>query len=375
MDVEPDQPDNVAESSASPAGAARSADANPDASPATVSIEIANGGSAANGAARNGSSPDGSSAGSSATGDDTPEGSAAEGSAAEGGATEGDEGSETEGGPTPARPKRKRSFWRELGIVVVAALVLTILIKAFLVQVFSIPSGSMENTLQVGDRILVNRLVYHLRGIARGDVVVFSGDGSWGPPPPPPPGNPVLRAWDDFTNLVGVSAPGTDYVKRVIGLPGDHVVCCNAQGDITVNGVALREQGYLYPGDQPNSNGFTSTYNVVVPAGRLFVLGDHRSDSADSRWHTQDGYDGTIPESAVVGRAFVIIWPPSRIGDLPIPSTFQQAGFNAAAAAVSYGPAAGGASAAAGVLVWRRRRRCRDLDVPACDTHVRNKAA
>jgi signal peptidase I len=221
----------------------------------------------------------------------------------------------------------------------------------------------MENTLQVGDRILVNRLVYHLRGIARGDIVVFSGDGSWGPPPPPPPGNPALRAWDDFTNLVGVSAPGTDYVKRVIGLPGDHVVCCNAQGNITVNGVALHEQGYLYPGDQPNSNGDTTSYNVVVPSGRLFVLGDHRSDSADSRWHAQDGYDGTIPQDAVVGRAFVIIWPPSRIGDLPIPSTFQQAALNATAAAVNYGPAASGASAAAGVLVWRRRRlRRRALD-------------
>jgi signal peptidase I len=248
--------------------------------------------------------------------------------------------------------KRKRSFGRELGIVVIAALVLTILIKAFLVQVFSIPSASMQNTLQPGDRILVNRLVYHLRGIARGDIVVFSGDGSWGPPPPPAPGNPAQRVWDDFTNLVGISAPGTDYVKRVIGLPGDRVKCCDAQGRVAVNGVPLTEGSYLYPGDQPSQLRF----NVVVPPGRLWVLGDHRSDSADSRYHSADGFDGTIPESEVVGRAFLIIWPASRFNDLPIPNTFQQAELNVGMAAINYGPAVGGGSAAAGVLIWRRRR-------------------
>jgi signal peptidase I len=260
------------------------------------------------------------------------------------------EGTDAEDGTGPA--KRKRSFWRELSVVVIAALVLTILIKAFLVQVFSIPSASMQNTLQPGDRILVNRLVYHLRGIDRGDIVVFSGDGSWGPPPPPAPSNPALRVWDDFTNLVGISAPGTDYVKRVIGLPGDHVQCCDAQGRVTVNGVPLTEGSYLYPGDQPSEMHF----NVVVPQGHLWVLGDHRSDSADSRFHAASGFDGTIPENEVVGRAFLIIWPASRINDLPIPNTFQQAALTASAAAVNYGPAVGGGSAAAGVLAWRRRR-------------------
>jgi signal peptidase I len=348
MDAEPGQPDGAGASSAPSSEVARDADGLPP----TVSIEIGNGSSPVGGAARNGSGADGSGTSSDASAVDT--GSATGDDATADGDAGGD--GDTEGDPGTGSAKRKRSFWRELVIVVAAALVLTILIKAFLVQVFSIPSGSMENTLQVGDRILVNRLVYHLRGIARGDIVVFSGDGSWGPPPPPAPSNPVLRVWDDFTNLVGVSAPGTDYVKRVIGLPGDHVVCCNAQGEVTVNGVGLQEQGYLYPGDRANSNGYTSTYNVIVPPGRLFVLGDHRSDSADSRWHTQDGSAGTIPEGAVVGRAFVIIWPPSRIGDLPIPATFQQAGFNAAAATVNYGPAAGGASAAVGALAWRRRR-------------------
>jgi signal peptidase I len=238
-------------------------------------------------------------------------------------------GPSSAGTPTPEsadapeqenRAKRKRPLWREFAIVVVMALVLAVLLKTFVVQVFSIPSGSMENTLLPGDRVLVNKLVYHMRGIAHGDVVVFSGQGSWGPDAPPPPGNPVLRFFDDVRNLVGFSAPGTDYIKRVIGLPGDHVACCNANGQVTVNGVPLSEKSYLFPGDPPSEIPF----NVTVPAGHVWVLGDNRSDSADSRYHTFDPGAGSVPESAVVGRAFVIIWPVSRIGDLPIPATFQQ---------------------------------------------------
>ncbi|HUN30938.1 MAG TPA: signal peptidase I [Trebonia sp.] len=355
MNVEPGQPDGAgtrspqsADSNSDPFAETASIDldgqgGSKDTTAETVSIGLSGLGSvgAAGGAGRGRSGADGTGA------DSDQEADAAEG---------GDEPSDTGAGDSrPARPKRKRSLFREVLVVIVAALVLTIVIKSFLVQVFVIPSGSMENTLQIGDRILVNRLVYHIRPIARGDIVVFSGDDSWGPEPPPPPGNPVERVWDDFTNVVGVSAPGTDYVKRVIGLPGDHVMCCTAQGQLTVNGVALNESSYLYPGDESGS-GDQQPYNIVVPPGRLFVLGDHRSDSADSRYHTEDGYDGTIPENEVVGRAFVIIWPPSRIGDLPIPATFQQAALKASTAAINYGPAAGGATAAAGVLVWRRRR-------------------
>jgi signal peptidase I len=209
----------------------------------------------------------------------------------------------------------------------------------------------MENTLLPGDRVLVSKIVYRFRDIARGDVVVFSGQGSWGPDAPPPPGNPFVRLWDDLTNLIGVTAPGTDYIKRVIGLPGDHVVCCDAQGRITVNGVPLSEQSYIHPGDVPSSVPF----DAVVPAGRLWVMGDNRADSDDSRYRTTDPGGGTIPESEVVGRAFVIIWPPSRIGDLPIPATFQQMAWHATAAA----PAVLGGTAGAltvGVLAWRRRR-------------------
>jgi signal peptidase I len=255
--------------------------------------------------------------------------------------------------PAPADKKkrrRKRPFWRDLVVIVVAALALTILLKAFVVEVFSIPSGSMENTLLPGDRVLVSKIVYQFRDVARGDVVVFSGQGSWGPDAPPPPGNPFLRLWDDLTNLIGVTAPGTDYIKRVIGLPGDHVVCCDAQGRVTVNGVPLSEQSYIHPGDVPSSIPF----DITVPAGHLWVMGDNRADSDDSRYRTTDPGGGSIPRSEVVGRAFVIIWPPSRIGDLPIPATFQQVALHATAAA----PAVLGGSATAltvGVLAWRRR--------------------
>jgi len=261
------------------------------------------------------------------------------------------EPAETEDG-SAGKKRAKRPFWRELAVIVVAALVLTILLKAFVVQVFSIPSGSMENTLMPGDRVLVNKLVYRFRSIERGDVVVFSGAGSWDPASPPGPGNPLVRLWDDATNLVGISAPGTDYIKRVIGVPGDHVACCDAAGRVTVNGVPLDEATYVHPGEVPS----TDRFKITVPPGRLWVMGDNRSDSDDSRYRTDDPGGGTIPESAVVGRAFVIIWPASRWGTLPIPSTFSQPALQAAAAAVTSAPAVAAIPLATGLLAYRRRR-------------------
>jgi signal peptidase I len=253
--------------------------------------------------------------------------------------------------------KRKRSFWRDLAVIVVAALVLTILLKAFVVQVFSIPSGSMENTLLPGDRILVSKIVYRFRPIARGDIVVFSGAGSWDPPAQPP-ANWFDGILDDAENLVGIAGPDTDYVKRVIGIPGDHVACCNDAGQVTVNGVPLSESSYIYPGDAPSELRFS----IIVPPGRLWVMGDNRADSDDSRYRGNDPGEGTIPESAVVGRAFLIIWPLSRVSDLPIPNTFKQAGLSAAAAVATAPPAtvAGGTALTGAVaLTWRRRRRNR----------------
>jgi signal peptidase I len=266
-----------------------------------------------------------------------------------------DQAPDDAGAPRKHVRQRKRSFWRDLVVIVVAALALTILLKAFVVQVFSIPTGSMENTLLPGDRILVSKIVYHFRSIARGDIVVFSGSGSWDPVVQAPH-NPLARLWDDAVNLVGIAGPQTDYVKRVIGLPGDHVVCCNASGQVTVNGVPLSESSYIYPGDAPSEVRF----NITVPPGRLWVMGDDRGDSDDSRYRMSDPGYGTIPESAVVGRAFLIIWPLSRASDLPIPNTFKQAGLSAAAAVATVPPAAvgGGTAVTAGAaLAWRRRRR------------------
>ncbi|MGE5131862.1 MAG: signal peptidase I [Gemmatimonadota bacterium] len=226
----------------------------------------------------------------------------------------------------------------ELPLLVIFALILALLIKTFIVQAFFIPSGSMEDTLLIGDKVLVNKLVYDFRPVHRGDVVVFNGEGSWDPAPLAPT-PPLQRLWDSITGLFG-TAPGVhDYIKRVIGIPGDHVACCNAHGQVTVNGVPLSEKPYLYPGDSPSVTHFHAT----VPPGNLWVMGDHRSVSYDSRLHMGDPGGGSIPKDKVVGRAFVIVWPVSRWRVLSIPATFQQPKLSAAGQA----PAAGTAGAAA----------------------------
>jgi signal peptidase I len=228
-----------------------------------------------------------------------------------------------------ARGRRRRAaFWREAVLLIVVTAVLTVLAKSFVVEAFRIPSASMEDTLRVGDRVLVNKFVYRIRGMQRGDVVVFSGTGSWGPPAPSQSADSVTGIYRDAMQAMGLESIGTDYVKRVIGLPGDHVACCDAQGRVTVNGVPLLEGSYVYPGEAPS----TEFFNVTVPPGRLWVMGDHRGDSADSRYHVGEPGDGTIPESAVVGRVFLVIWPPSQVKSLPIPATFARRTLVAASA-------------------------------------------
>jgi signal peptidase I len=332
-----------------------------------------------------------------ATGDNVtdPGDSGPAGNASADGAGDVGEGASAPAGPGAAGPRhraraagtkarRRRSFWRELPLLIIIALVIALVIKTYVVQAFFIPSGSMENTLEIGDKILVNKLVYHFRSIQPGDIVVFDGAGSWtAAPPGHPSSDPVVRAYDVtlkplFGSVAGLfgTAPGqTDFIKRVIGTPGDHVACCNAQGLVTVNGVPLHEQSYLYPGETPGEApaGYTGRFNIVVPPGRLWVMGDNRAVSDDSRLRQNDPGHGTIPVTAVIGRAFMIVWPPSRWRILPIPSTFLQPGVDkpapAAGAALpasvriepiaSFLPLAGGLAGALPLTLLQRRVRRR----------------
>jgi signal peptidase I len=259
--------------------------------------------------------------------------------------------------------KTRGRLARETLIILIAAVVLSVLLKMFVVQVYVIPSSSMENTLMVNDRVLVNKLVYHFRSIDRGDIIVFSGAGTWGDlsgqPIAPLPGNPIERYWDEALAAVGLRPDTTDYIKRVIGLPGDHVACCT-DGNITVNGVQLNESSFIIPatgggeGTQAAGPASMNKFSITVPPGRLWVMGDNRSDSEDSMYrYTVMGdslIQSTIPENEVAGRAFFIIWPLSQFGDLPIPAVFKQSALNTA-------PAAAGFGLAAPLLIWRWRRR------------------
>lgn len=249
--------------------------------------------------------------------------------------------------------EKKGSFWRELPIMIVVALLLALLIKTFIVQAFYIPSGSMENTLLINDRVLVNKLVYRVRDIERGDVVVFSGVDSWqGEGDFEKPSNPVTSLFHWAGALFGLVPGERDFIKRVIGLPGDKVQCCDAQGRITVNGVPLDEKSYLYPGNKPSDTPF----QITVPPGRLWVMGDHRGLSSDSRSHQGDPGGGAIPVDHVIGRAFVILWPFSHATLLSIPDTFSQPALRATAAVGGAAPLLLGFAGAVPLVRLRRRR-------------------
>jgi signal peptidase I len=197
------------------------------------------------------------------------------------------------------------------------ALVLAVVVKAFFVQAFYIPSASMHDTLVENDRILVQKVSYWgSRGPHRGDVVVFSDPGGWlGAAETRPPGNPLTRVLE----TVGLYPAGGHLVKRVIGVGGDEVRCCDARGRITVNGVPLDERPYLPPGEKPSLIDF----DVKVQKGYVWVQGDNRSDSADSRVHLGDPGGGQVPVDDLVGKVFAVVWPLGHAKTLRTPATFR----------------------------------------------------
>ena len=197
-------------------------------------------------------------------------------------------------------------------VIILVAVLVSFLVKSFVVRSFYIPSGSMENTLEINDRIVVNELVPRFFPLKRGDVVVFKDPGGWLPQTTTPPENVLQRGTNSVLDFVGLGASDSNeyLVKRLIGLPGDHVSCCNALGQMSVNGVALNEPYVLLPAGAQSVSSIA--FNVTVPAGHIWVMGDNRYDSADSRYHMSDPGHGFVPISDVVGRAFVITWPANR---------------------------------------------------------------
>ncbi|MFH8469737.1 signal peptidase I [Streptomyces sp. NPDC017991] len=249
-------------------------------------------------------------------------------------------------GTDPA-PKKPRSFWKELPLLIGIALVLALLIKSFLVQAFSIPSDSMQNTLQQGDRVLVDKLTpWFGSEPERGEVVVFHDPDKWlaGEPTPNPNAIQTALSW------IGLmpSSEEKDLIKRVIGVAGDTIEC-KGTGPLKVNGKALNEP-YVYPGNTPcTMDDAGGQFKVKVPEGKIWVMGDHRQNSLDSRYHQQDKHKGFVPVDNAVGRAIVVAWPPTRWSTLPVPDTFDQ---NLTAAA----PGALGLAGALPLVLWRRRR-------------------
>ncbi|MER6341944.1 signal peptidase I [Streptomyces tendae] len=207
-------------------------------------------------------------------------------------------------------------------VVLLVLLLFLLLVSTFVLQPFQIPSGSMERGLRIGDRVLVNKLAYRFDGRPRrGDIVVFDGTGSFG---------------------------HGDYIKRVVGVGGDHVVCCDEEGRILVNGQSVDESAFLYPGDRPS----TVPFDVVVPDGTLFVLGDHRADSSDSRDHLGSPGGGMVPLDDVIGRADWIVWPVGHATRIERPDAYARvpdaeadAGAAPAAGAATDAGAASGAEA------------------------------
>lgn len=215
-------------------------------------------------------------------------------------------------------------FVRDVFVIFAIAIVVSFVVKTFLVRSFFIPSASMEQTLVIDDRVIVNELVPAMVPIEHGDVVVFRDPGGWLPATVPTQASPFVAATEWTLSLFGLASPDSNdhLIKRVIGLPGDTVACCDATGKMTINGVPISEPYILLPAGETKASGID--FSVTVPEKSLWVMGDNRYNSKDSRYNTDQPGGGFVPVADVVGRAFVISWPLSRWTWLSnYPDTFQ----------------------------------------------------
>jgi signal peptidase I len=219
-------------------------------------------------------------------------------------------------GEAVAKRRRNRGvklFIRDIVLILIAAIIISVGIKTFLIRSFYIPSASMENTLQINDRIIVNELVPKLVPLKHGDIIVFKDPGGWLDEHPPVVNQNAFATGVDWVlSVVGLSAPDSNdhLIKRVIGLPGDTVACCNALDQMTVNGIPIVEPYLKLPAGVTRPS--ATDFKVVVPKDSLWVMGDNRYDSKDSRYNTATPSKGFVPYSDVVGRAILISWPSSH---------------------------------------------------------------
>ena len=212
------------------------------------------------------------------------------------------------------------TFIRDVLVIFAIAIVVSFVVKTFLVRSFFIPSASMESTLVIDDRVIVNELVPGMLPLQHGDIVVFKDPGGWLPATVPVQVNPLTAATEWTLSLFGLASPDSNdhLIKRVIGLPGDTVACCSPNGELTINGVAIHEPYIKLPAGETAASGIS--FSVTVPPNSLWVMGDNRYNSKDSRYNTNQPGAGFVPVSDVVGRAFVISWPMSRwtwLGNYP----------------------------------------------------------